>query len=54
MTLTGILPGRILKAFPDNNHFGGAVTASGFAFDSQMNFDGKNIYLEYRRVYFFF
>ena len=29
------------KGTPDNNHFGGAVTASGFAFDSQMNFDGK-------------
>jgi hypothetical protein len=30
---------------PDNNHFGGAVTASGFAFDCQMDFDGKNMYL---------
>ena len=28
---------------PDINHFGGAVTASGFAFNSDMSFDGKNI-----------
>jgi len=41
------------KGTPDNNHFGGAVTASGFAFDSQMNFDGKNIYLDVG-VYTFF
>lgn len=41
------------KGPPDNNHFGGAVTASGFAFDSQMNFDGKNIYLDIG-VYTFF
>ena len=34
------------KGIPDKNYFGGAVTASGFAFDSQMNFDGKNIYLD--------
>ncbi len=41
------------KGVPDNNHFGGAVTASGFAFDSQINFDGKNIYLNIG-VYAFF
>ena len=41
------------KGTPDNNHFGGAVTASGFAFDSQMNSDGKNIYLDIG-VYTFF
>jgi hypothetical protein len=41
------------KGTPDNNHFGGAVTASGFAFDSQINFDGKNIYLNIG-VYTFF
>lgn len=41
------------KGIPDNNNFGGAVTASGFAFDSQMNFDGKNIYLNIA-VYTFF
>ena len=41
------------KGTPDNNHFGGAVTASGFAFDSQMNFDGKNMYLNIG-VYTFF
>ncbi len=38
---------------PDENHFGGAVTASGFAFDSKMNFDGRNIYLDIE-VYTFF
>lgn len=41
------------KGTPDPNHFGGAVTASGFAFDSQMNYDGKNIYLDVK-VYSFF
>lgn len=41
------------KGNPDNNHFGGAVTASGFAFDSQMNFDGKDMYLTIG-VYAFF
>src|SRR5687767_9188880 len=25
------------KGIPDNNHFGGAVTASGFAFDAEMD-----------------
>ena len=38
---------------PDQNYFGGAVTASGFAFDSQINFDGTNIYLNIG-VYTFF
>jgi len=41
------------KGKPDENNFGGAVTASGFAFDSQMNFDGTNIYLNIG-VYTFF
>lgn len=41
------------KGTPDNNHLGGAVTSSGFAFDSQINFDGKNIYLDIG-VYTFF
>lgn len=41
------------KGTPDPNHFGGAVTASGFAFDSRMNFDGGNIYLDIE-VYTFF
>ena len=41
------------KGTPDNNYFGGAVTASGFAFNSQINFDGKNIYLDIG-VYTFF
>ncbi len=30
---------------PDENNPAGAITASGFAFDSQMNFDGKVINL---------
>ncbi|HVZ95375.1 MAG TPA: hypothetical protein VG847_00765 [Chitinophagaceae bacterium] len=33
------------KGIPNNSYFAGAVTASGFAFDSQVSFDGKNIYL---------
>ena len=41
------------KGKPDENHFGGAVTASGFAFNSKMNFDGRNIYLDIG-VYTFF
>jgi len=41
------------KGKPDENNFAGAVTASGFAFDSQMNFDGTNIYLNIG-VYTFF
>ena len=38
---------------PNENNFAGAVTASGFAFDSQMKFDGTNIYLNIG-VYTFF
>lgn len=41
------------KGRPVENYFAGAVTASGFAFDSQMNFDGTNIYLNIG-VYTFF
>lgn len=41
------------KGKPDTNFYGGAVTASGFAFDSQTSFDGKNIYLNIG-VYTFF
>lgn len=41
------------KGTPDNNYLGGAVTASGFAFNTQINFDGKNIYLDVG-VYTFF
>ena len=41
------------KGTPNNNYYGGAVTASGFAFNSQINFDGKNIYLDIG-VYTFF
>ncbi len=31
---------------PDVNHFGGAVTASGFAFDSEMNYDGNTVLID--------
>jgi hypothetical protein len=41
------------KGKPLDNYFAGAVSASGFAFDSQMNFDGKTIYLDIG-VYTFF
>ncbi len=41
------------KGRPNENNFAGAVTASGFAFDSQVKFDGRNIYLNIG-VYTFF
>jgi hypothetical protein len=41
------------KGKPREDYFAGAVTASGFAFDSQINFDGANIYLNIG-VYTFF
>ncbi len=41
------------KGVPDQANVGGAVTASGFAFDSEMNFDGKTIYLNIG-IYTFF
>ena len=41
------------KGTPNEDFFAGAVTASGFAFDSQMDFDGTNIYLNIG-VYTFF
>jgi hypothetical protein len=41
------------KGKPDNDHFRGAVTASGFAFDSQANYDGKTLSLDIG-VYAFF
>ncbi|MDQ6843266.1 MAG: hypothetical protein M3Z92_02780 [Bacteroidota bacterium] len=41
------------KGKPDDSHNGGAVTASGFAFDSQMKSDGTNIYINIG-VYTFF
>ena len=41
------------KGKPVESYFAGAVTASGFAFDSEMNSDGKNIYLNIG-VYTFF
>ena len=41
------------KGKPVMNYYAGAVTASGFAFDSKMNYDGKTIFL-YISVYTFF
>ena len=41
------------KGRPVEDYFAGAVTASGFAFDSQMDFDGTDIYLNIG-VYTFF
>ncbi len=41
------------KGKPDENYFAGAVTASGFAFDSQVDFDGTTILLNIG-VYTFF
>jgi hypothetical protein len=41
------------KGKPDENYFAGAVTASGFAFDSQVDFDGTTIFLNIG-VYTFF
>ncbi|KAA9040873.1 hypothetical protein FW778_02200 [Ginsengibacter hankyongi] len=41
------------KGRPVENYFAGAVTASGFAFDSQIDFDGTSIYLNIG-VYTFF
>lgn len=33
------------KGVPDTKHFGGAVTASGYAFDADIKVEGKIIYL---------
>ncbi|MEP6585032.1 MAG: hypothetical protein ABJA90_12235 [Ginsengibacter sp.] len=41
------------KGKPNPNHPGGAVTASGFAFNSQMNSDGRTMYLKIQ-IYTFF
>ena len=41
------------KGIPDTKHFGGAVTASGYAFDADIKMDGKVIYLNVG-VYVFF
>lgn len=41
------------KGKPDPNHFGGAITASGFAFDADIKIEGKIIYLNIG-VYTFF
>jgi hypothetical protein len=41
------------KGIPDNNHFGGAVTASGFAYDAEMNMIDNEINLDIW-VYTFF
>jgi hypothetical protein len=41
------------KGVPDTKHFGGAVTASGYAFDADIKIEGKVIYLNIG-VYVFF
>jgi hypothetical protein len=41
------------KGVPDNNHAGGAVTASGFAFDAKMNMVSNKVYMDIK-VYTFF
>ena len=41
------------KGVPDTKHFGGAVTASGYAFDADIKMEGKVIYLNIG-VYVFF
>jgi hypothetical protein len=41
------------KGIPDTKHFGGAVTASGYAFDADIKIEGKIIYLNIG-VYVFF
>jgi len=41
------------KGVPDTKHFGGAVTASGYAFDADIKIEGKIIYLNVG-VYVFF
>ena len=41
------------KGAPDTKHFGGAVTASGYAFDADIKMEGKIIYLNIG-VYVFF
>ena len=33
------------KGKPDNHHFGGAVTASGYAFDADIKMEGRVVYL---------
>ena len=41
------------KGLPDTKHFGGAVTASGYAFDADMKIEGKIIYLNVGMYVFF-
>ena len=41
------------KGVPKPNHFGGAVTASGFAFNSQSEYDGETITIDVG-IYSFF
>ncbi len=48
-----LLTWKDFQGRPDVSSPGGAVTASGFAFDSEMNFDGKTIYLDIG-IYTFF
>lgn len=41
------------KGKPDVNHFGSAITASGFAYDADMAYDGNKIVMDFY-VYTFF
>lgn len=51
--LTSHLTWKDFKGIPDTKHFGGAVTASGYAFDADIKMEGKIIYLNIG-VYVFF
>jgi hypothetical protein len=41
------------KGVPDNNNSGGAITASGFAFNANMNMVGNDVYLNVKVFTFF-
>ena len=40
-----LLTWKDFKGIPDEKHYGGAVTASGYAFDADIKMEGKIIYL---------
>ena len=48
-----LLTWKDFKGVPDTKHFGGAVTASGYAFNADIKMEGKVIYLNIG-VYVFF
>ncbi len=48
-----LLTWKDFKGTPDDKHYGGAVTASGYAFDADIKVEGKVIYLNIG-VYVFF